>query len=153
MFLPRRVHNYVRARRPTWVEPRAGRDPRVRGGGHGGQRPRQRQQLHRPLAQAFTPRHPNLGEKPNHEPLSARGRINLIKPHLTLVDRKYWTNNPILSYSAAGDNCGERCGPSEVLRAHPRHVPHASNAGEGATGWDEPGLRNYNFQNSESWQQ
>ena len=62
------------------MEPRAGRDPRVRGGGHGGQRARQGQQLHRPLAQAFTPRHPNLGEKPNHEPLSARGRINLTSP-------------------------------------------------------------------------
>ena len=39
-----------------------------------------------------------------------------------------------------GDNCGERGGPSEVLGAHPRHVPHAADPRKGATRRDGPGL-------------
>ena len=74
-FSPRRIHDHLRAWGPAGVESCVGGDPSFCGGGHRGQRPRQRQQLHRPLAQAFTPRHTHPREKPNHESFSARGAL------------------------------------------------------------------------------
>lgn len=76
------------------MEPGAGRDPSFCGGRHRRQRPRQRQQLHRPLAQAFTPRHPDPGEKSNHESFSARG---------ALIDQTFWRlDKPLMNECICG---------------------------------------------------
>lgn len=90
------IHDHLRARGPAGVEPGAGRDPSFCGGRHRRQRPRQRQQLHRPLTQAFTPRHPDPGEKSNHESFSARG---------ALIDQTFWRlDKPVMNECICGRN-------------------------------------------------